>query len=108
MGLRPSRYYVTDDGRLILSSEVGVLDIPAEHIVKKSRLSPGRILLVDTNQKRIISDEECKEQYASGKPYGEWLDQSLLRLRNLGIPNHKVPQHSQELRDKLYKVFGYT
>lgn len=107
-GLRPSRYYVTDDGRLILSSEVGVLDIPAEHIVKKSRLSPGRILLVDTNQKRIISDEECKEKYATAKPYGEWLDQSLLHLKNLGIPNHKVPQHFQELRDRLYKVFGYT
>ena len=107
-GLRPSRYYVTDDGRLILSSEVGVLDIPAEHIVKKSRLSPGRILLVDTNQKRIISDEECKEYYATKKPYGEWLDQNLLKLRSLSIPNHKVPVHDQELRDKLYKVFGYT
>ncbi len=107
-GLRPSRYYVTDDGRLILSSEVGVLDIPAEHIVKKSRLSPGRILLVDTKQKRIIADEECKEYYASRKPYGEWLDQSLLKLKNLGIPNHKVPVHAQQLRDRLYKVFGYT
>ena len=107
-GLRPSRYYVTDDGRLILSSEVGVLDIPAEHIVKKSRLSPGRILLVDTKQKRIISDEECKEYYATKKPYGEWLDQNLLKLKNLSIPNHKVPVHDQELRDKLYKVFGYT
>ncbi|MBQ1880168.1 MAG: glutamate synthase subunit alpha, partial [Lachnospiraceae bacterium] len=63
-GLRPSRYYVTDDGRLILSSEVGVLDIPPEHIVKKSRLEPGKMLLVDTKQQRIISDEECKGGYA--------------------------------------------
>ena len=107
-GLRPSRYYVTDDGRLILSSEVGVLDIEPEHIVKKSRLSPGRILLVDTKKKRIISDEECKEYYATRKPYGEWLDQSLLKLRSLSIPNKKVPVHSQKMRDRLYKVFGYN
>lgn len=107
-GLRPSRYYVTDDGRLILASEVGVLDIPAEHIVKKSRLEPGRILLVDTKKKRIISDEECKGFYAHKRPYGEWLDRSLLHLKDLKIPNHKIPAYSQETRDKLYKVFGYT
>ena len=107
-GLRPSRYYVTDDGRLILSSEVGVLDIPPEHIVKKSRLEPGRILLVDTKQKRIISDEECKTYYARRQPYGEWLDRNLLHLSQLPIPNRRVETHEQELRDKLYKVFGYT
>jgi len=107
-GLRPSRYYVTDDGRLILSSEVGVLDIPPEHIVKKSRLEPGRILLVDTKQKRIISDEECKAYYARRQPYGEWLDRNLLHLSQLPIPNRRVETHEQELRDKLYKVFGYT
>ncbi|MBO4609134.1 MAG: glutamate synthase subunit alpha, partial [Lachnospiraceae bacterium] len=73
-GLRPSRYYITDDNRLILSSEVGVLDIAPEHIVRKSRLTPGRMLLVDTKKKRIISDDECKEFYASSNPYGEWLD----------------------------------
>ena len=73
-GLRPSRYYVTDDGKLILSSEVGVLDIDPKHIVKKSRLEPGKLLLVDTKKKRIISDEECKEYYAGSHPYGEWLD----------------------------------
>ncbi len=107
-GLRPSRYYVTDDGRLILSSEVGVLDIPAAHIVKKSRLSPGRILLVDTKKKRIVSDEECKMGYASAKPYGEWIDENLLRLAKVGIPNRQVPVHDQKMRDKLYKVFGYN
>ena len=107
-GLRPSRYYITDDNRLILSSEVGVLDIPPESIVRKARLEPGRILLVDTKQKRIISDEECKSYYAGRSPYGEWLDRNLLHLRSLAIPNRKIPVHSQQVRDRLYKVFGYT
>ncbi len=107
-GLRPSRYYITDDGRLILASEVGVLDIAPEHIVKKSRLEPGRILLVDTRQKRIISDDECKNTYAHRQPYGEWLDRNLLYLKDLPIPNKKIPMHTQKMRDKLYKVFGYT
>ena len=107
-GLRPSRYYITDDNRLILSSEVGVLDIAPEHIVKKSRLTPGRMLLVDMNRKRIISDEECKEGYASAYPYGEWLDAHLIHLSELTIPNHQVPVHTQAERDRLYKVFGYS
>ncbi len=107
-GLRPSRYYITDDNRLILSSEVGVLDIDPAHIVKKSRLQPGKILLVDTIQKRIISDEECKNYYASRQPYGEWIDGNLLHLGELTIPNKKIPTHTQEMRDKLYKAFGYT
>lgn len=107
-GLRPSRYYVTDDNRLILSSEVGVLDIAPEHIVKKSRLEPGKILLVDTKQKRIISDDECKKYYATRQPYGEWLNMHLVHLSDLRVPNHKVPSHTQAERDRLYKVFGYT
>ena len=107
-GLRPSRYYVTDDNRLILSSEIGVLDIEPEHILQKSRLKPGRILLVDTKEKKIITDEECKNYYAHRQPYGEWLDGNLLKLGELSIPNKKIPVHSQEMRDKLYKVFGYT
>ncbi len=107
-GLRPSRYYITDDNRLILASEVGVLDIEPEHIVRKARLEPGRILLVDTKQKRIISDEECKSWYAGRQPYGEWLDRSLLHLSNLEIPNHKIPVYEQQMRDRMYKVFGYT
>ncbi len=107
-GLRPSRYYITDDNRLILASEVGVLDIAPEHIVQKSRLEPGRILLVDTKQKRIISDDECKSFFAHRRPYGEWLDRNLLHLSELPIPNHKIPVHDQQMRDCLYKVFGYT
>ncbi|MCR5654517.1 MAG: glutamate synthase large subunit [Lachnospiraceae bacterium] len=107
-GLRPSRYYITDDNRLILSSEVGVLDIPPEKIVEKSRLTPGKMLLVDMKQKRIISDEECKESYAARKPYGEWLDAHLVHLKDLEIPNHRVMVHSKEQRERLYKVFGYS
>ena len=107
-GLRPSRYYVTDQGKLILSSEVGVLDIPEEHIVQKSRLMPGKILLADTVKGKIFHDEECKEQYISAYPYGEWLNLHLRRLSELKIPNHKLPFYPQEIRDKLYKVFGYS
>ena len=107
-GLRPSRYYVTDRGRLVLASEVGVLPEDSRHIVKKSRLMPGRMLLVDTKKKRIISDEECKRYYAERRPFGEWLDRNLLRLKDLPVPNHRPPVNSQELRDKLYRAFGYT
>lgn len=107
-GLRPSRYYITDDNRLILASEVGVLPLSPEHVVKKARLEPGKMLLVDTTQKRIITDGECKRLYADSHPYGEWLDQNLLRLSKLEIPNKKIPTHDQFLRDQLYKVFGYS
>ncbi len=107
-GLRPSRYYVTDDDRLILASEVGVLEIPSEHIKTKSRLMPGKMLLVDTKQKRILTDEEVKQKYADAKPYGEWLDMNLMHLSDIKIPNQKVHEYSQIERDKLYKVFGYT
>ncbi|MBR0382439.1 MAG: glutamate synthase large subunit [Eubacterium sp.] len=107
-GLRPSRYYVMDDGRLILSSEVGVLPLPEKHIIKKERLHPGKILLVDTKKKQIVSDEEIKEKYALSKPYGEWLDSRLVKLRDLRIPNKKVPRISPEERKRLQKAFGYS
>ena len=107
-GLRPSRYYITYDNMLILSSEVGVLDISPEHIVKKSRLEPGKMLLVDTKVKRIISDEECKKYYATRKPYGEWLDQNLVKLDELKMPNCRIERYDQQTRDRLYKAFGYT
>ena len=80
-GLRPSRYYITDDDDLILSSEVGALPIPAEKIVRKERLHPGKMLLVDTDKGRVIDDEELKEYYASRQPYVEWLDSNLVRLK---------------------------
>lgn len=107
-GLRPARYYITKDRRLILSSEVGVLDIPSSEIVCKSRLQPGRMLLVDTKEKRVISDDECKEYYASRNPYGEWLDGNLASLSELNIPNKKVERCTKEDRARLYKAFGYT
>ncbi|MCR5546665.1 MAG: glutamate synthase subunit alpha, partial [Lachnospiraceae bacterium] len=107
-GLRPSRYYIMDDNRLILSSEVGVLDLDEAHIVKKERLHPGKILLVDTKEKRIFLDEEIKEKYAKSKPYGEWLDANLLNLSDIKIPNKKVPSLTTEERKRLQKAFGYT
>lgn len=107
-GLRPARYYITRDNRLILSSEVGVLDIPPEEIKIKSRLQPGKILLVDTVEKRVFTDEECKMHYAKKQPYGEWLDAHLVTLSQLDVPNQKVSHYSDEERDRLYKVFGYT
>ena len=107
-GLRPSRWFITKDNTLVLSSEVGVLDIPQSQIVQKSRLMPGRMLLVDTVQKRLISDKEIKETYAAQHPYGEWLDQNLVHLADLKIPNKKIPVSSQEERDKLYRAFGWN
>ena len=107
-GLRPSRYYVLEDDTVILASEVGVLDIPPEKIVQKSRLEPGKMLVVDMVRGAIISDEELKSTYAHQQPYGEWLDKNVVELSELKVPNHKVETHPQELRDKLYKAFGYT
>ena len=107
-GLRPSRYFITKDNMLVLSSEVGVLDIPENQIVKKSRLMPGRMLLVDTTQKRLITDKELKETYASQNPYGEWLDQNLLHLADLKIPNKKIPTSTQEERNLLYRAFAWN
>ena len=107
-GLRPSRYYLTSDNMLILSSEVGVLDIDEKKIVKKSRLEPGKMLLVDTKEKKLIEDYDLKNEYTSSNPYGEWLDNRLLYLKDLPAPDKKTHIHSQHERDILYKVFGYT
>ncbi len=107
-GLRPCRWYQTEDGFLILSSEVGVLELPPERIVKKSRLQPGRMLLVDTRQQRLVEDEELKAAFSSQSPYGEWLDAFLLHLSELPVPNRAVEKHPQSQRDRLYKAFGYT
>ncbi len=107
-GLRPSRYYVTDDDRLILSSEVGVLDIDEAHILTKERLHPGKMLLVDTKAGRIISDEELKAKYAAKEPYGEWLDANLVTLKDVKIPNAKTPSYEEEELLRLLKSFGYT
>jgi len=107
-GLRPCRWYITDDDYLILSSEVGVLDIDPARIVKKSRLRPGKMLLVDTVKQQLVDDESIKKKYSRQQPYGEWLDSHLVYLKDLSIPNRRVEKHSQEMRDRLYKAFGYT
>ena len=107
-GLRPSRYYVMDDDRLILSSEVGVLPLDEKHILRKERLHPGKMLLVDTREGRIISDAELKDKYAGREPYGEWLDSNLCQLKDLKIPNEKVPSYTKEELVRLQKAFGYS
>lgn len=107
-GLRPLRYYLVDDGRLIISSEVGVMDIPPETVAKKSRLEPGKMLLADVAARRLIDDGEIKEFYAHSHPYGEWLDRELVFLSELPTAKRKVEEHDQEKRDRLYKAFGYS
>ena len=107
-GLRPARYLVTNDGYLILASEVGALPVPPERIVRKSRLQPGKMLLVDTRTGTVLEDRELKHRYAAEHPYGEWLDQELLQLADIPIPNRKVPEYTALERSRLYKIFGYT
>lgn len=107
-GLRPSRYYVTDDDYLILSSEVGVLPVPEETIKKKDRLRPGKMLLVDTVKGELIDDEKLKEEFSRRNPYGEWLDQNLVNLKDLHIPNHRPEEYTGKERSRLQKAFGYS
>ena len=107
-GLRPSRYYITDDDQLILSSEVGVLEIDPAKIVVKERLRPGRMLLVDTVNGKLIDDDELKESYATRKPYGEWLNNNLVNLKDIHIHNVKVETYEKEERQRLQKNFGYS
>ena len=107
-GLRPSRYIITSDDRMILTSEMGTLDIDPSIIVKKERLRPGRMLLVDTVKGRVIDDEELKGYYAARQPYGEWLDSNMVQLRDLKIPNVRVPEFTREEMLRLMKNFGYT
>ena len=107
-GLRPSRYYITDDDQLILSSEVGVMPIGEEHVVKKDRLRPGKMLLVDTVKGELVDDDDLKEKYASRQPYGEWLDSSLMQLKDIHIPNQRITHYPVEERRRLQKAFGYT
>ncbi len=106
-GLRPSRYYVTKDGLVVMASEVGVLDIPPENVLIKERLHPGRIFLVDTAEGRIIHDSEIKQALADELPYRDWLRQHLVPLEELAPPPHvHEPDHETVLQRQL--VFGYT
>ena len=105
-GLRPSRYWVTADGLVVLASEVGVLDIPAEKIVRKGRLQPGKMFLVDIEAGRIIEDDEIKDSLAEAAPYGSWLADGMIRLSDLPAREHIVYPHKSVLRRQ--KAFGYT
>jgi len=105
-GLRPSRYWVTDDDRVIMASEVGVVDIDPAKIVAKGRLQPGKMLLVDTSQGRIIGDDEIKESLAADEPYQTWLDEGQVELAKLADREHVVFSHESVLRRQ--QMFGYT
>ncbi|HKZ08669.1 MAG TPA: glutamate synthase large subunit, partial [Methylomirabilota bacterium] len=106
-GLRPSRYYVTKDDMVIMASEVGVLDIPADRVLLKERLHPGRIFLVDTAQGRIIDDAELKKAYAAQHPYGEWLKTHIRPIETLPEPPY-VPEPNHETVLQRQMAFGYT
>jgi glutamate synthase (NADPH/NADH) large chain len=105
-GLRPSRFWVTDDGLVVLASEVGVLDIPAEKVVRKGRLQPGKMFLVDIEAGRIIEDDEIKDQLADAAPYGEWLHAGIVKLNDLPAREHIIYPHSSVIRRQ--RAFGYT
>jgi glutamate synthase (NADPH/NADH) large chain len=105
-GLRPSRYWVTDDGRVVLASEVGVLDIEPARVVRKGRLQPGRMFLVDTAAGRIVDDAELKAELAADNPYGDWLHAGLLNLRDLQEREHVIYSHESVVRRQ--QTFGYT
>jgi glutamate synthase (NADPH) large chain len=106
-GLRPARYWVTADDRVVMASEAGVLDIPASEVVAKGRVEPGRLFLVDTLAGRIVPDEELKHELATGAPYGEWIRSSMVRLPDLPDPGTAIePDHETVLRRQ--ETFGYT
>lgn len=105
-GLRPGRYWVTDDGLVVLGSEVGVLDIDPAKVVRKGRLQPGRMFLVDTAQKRIIEDDEIKNELAAAAPYAEWLETGEIELTDLPEREHIVHTHASVTRRQ--QTFGYT
>ncbi len=106
-GLRPSRYVVTHDGQVVLGSEVGVVDFPPERIRSKGRLQPGRMFLVDTEEGRIITDNEIKSRVSRQKPYRRWLDQNRIELRGLFSPSQSAPTSSDTIDERM-RMFGYT
>jgi glutamate synthase (NADPH/NADH) large chain len=105
-GLRPSRYWITDDDRVIMASETGVVPVEPARVVKKGRLQPGRMFLVDTSRGRIVEDEEIKAQLATEHPYARWLDSGLIHLNDLPARKHVIPSHESVRRRQ--QVFGYT
>ena len=105
-GLRPSRYWVTADGLVIMASEVGVLDVPPDQVIRKGRLEPGRMFLVDMTEGRIVDDEEIKRGLAAEQPYGEWLADGLIRLDELPPRTVLTPVHSSHVEQQ--RLFGWT
>ncbi len=105
-GLRPGRYWVTDDGLVVLGSEAGVLDIPAERIVEKGRLSPGKMFLVHTGQRRIVPDDEVKEKLAAKLPFAQWLKDGMVQLKDLPEREHIL--HTASSVARRQQTFGYT
>lgn len=109
-GLRPSRYYVTKDDLVIMGSEVGVLEVPADMVLQKGRLQPGRMFLIDTEEGRIVEDEELKNKLANERPYRQWLNDNLVNLADIPDPDYEIEtrefDHEQVLRRQ--RVFGYT
>ena len=106
-GLRPSRYYVTKDDMVIMASEVGVLEVAPENVVIKERLHPGRIFMVDTNEGRIIDDEELKRRFVNEHPYAEWLQAHIMPIEDLPAPGH-TPGVDRETLLQRQQAFGYT
>ncbi|HEX9970265.1 MAG TPA: glutamate synthase subunit alpha, partial [Acidimicrobiales bacterium] len=105
-GLRPSRYWVTSDDLVVMASEVGVVDVPPSKVVRKGRLQPGRMFLVDTSQGRIIEDDEIKASLAAEKPYSEWLHAGLVHMADLPPRTLLLPQHASVVKHQ--RTFGYT
>ena len=105
-GLRPSRYWVTEDGLVVMASEVGTLDIDPASVVEKGRLQPGKMFLIDTDEGRIIGDDEIKSRLAAAKPYQQWLDDNLVHLADLPEVAHVTELESDTRRDQ--RKFGYT
>lgn len=105
-GLRPSRFWITKDGLVVLASEVGVLDIPQDRVLRKGRLQPGKMFLVDLDEGRVIEDDEIKDSLAASAPYGEWLHAGMVRLEDIPAREHIFYPHSSVLRRQ--RAFGYT
>ena len=105
-GLRPSRFWITEDGLVVLASEVGVLDIAPERVIRKGRLQPGKMFLVDLDAGRVIEDDEIKEELANAAPYGEWLTAGIVKLEDIPTREHIFYPHSSVLRRQ--RAFGYT
>jgi glutamate synthase (NADPH/NADH) large chain len=105
-GLRPSRFWITKDGLVVLASEVGVLDIPQDRVLRKGRLQPGKMFLVDLDAGRVIEDDEIKDALATSAPYGEWLHAGMVQLEDIPAREHIFYPHSSVLRRQ--RAFGYT